>query len=111
MKLDEYAISAGILHDTVEDTDATKEELQTLFGDQVAEIVDGVTKLNIPFNTAFEKQAENFRRMLVAMAKDIRVILVKLADRLHNMQHARPYAGAQAGADRERDAGDLCAAG
>ena len=86
MKLDEYAISAGILHDTVEDTDATKEELQALFGDQVAEIVDGVTKLNIPFNTAFEKQAENFRRMLVAMAKDIRVILVKLADRLHNMQ-------------------------
>ncbi|MEO1335303.1 MAG: bifunctional (p)ppGpp synthetase/guanosine-3',5'-bis(diphosphate) 3'-pyrophosphohydrolase, partial [Myxococcota bacterium] len=86
MKLDEYAISAGILHDTVEDTDATKEELQTLFGDQVADIVDGVTKLNIPFNTAFEKQAENFRRMLVAMAKDIRVILVKLADRLHNMR-------------------------
>ena len=86
MKLDEYAISAGILHDTVEDTDATKEELQALFGDQVAEIVDGVTKLNIRFNTAFEKQAENFRRMLVAMAKDIRVILVKLADRLHNMQ-------------------------
>ncbi len=86
MKLDEYAISAGILHDTVEDTHATKEELQALFGDQVADIVDGVTKLNIPFNTAFEKQAENFRRMLVAMAKDIRVILVKLADRLHNMQ-------------------------
>ncbi len=94
MKLDEYAISAGILHDTVEDTDATKEELQALFGDQVADIVDGVTKLNIPFNTAFEKQAENFRRMLVAMAKDIRVILVKLADRLHNMQtldHMAPH--------------------
>ena len=93
MKLDEYAISAGILHDTVEDTHATKEELQSLFGDQVAEIVDGVTKLNIPFNTAFEKQAENFRRMLVAMAKDIRVILVKLADRLHNMRtldHMKP---------------------
>ncbi len=86
MKLDEYAICAGILHDTVEDTKATKEELETLFGTEVAEIVDGVTKLNIPFNTAFEKQAENFRRMLVAMAKDIRVILVKLADRLHNMR-------------------------
>ena len=93
MKLDEYAISAGILHDTVEDTKATKDDLQSLFGDQVAEIVDGVTKLNIPFNTAFEKQAENFRRMLVAMAKDIRVILVKLADRLHNMrtlEHMKP---------------------
>ena len=93
MKLDEYAISAGILHDTVEDTHATTEEIEQLFGKQVAEIVDGVTKLNIPFNTAFEKQAENFRRMLVAMAKDIRVILVKLADRLHNMRtldHMRP---------------------
>lgn len=86
MRLDEHAICAGILHDTVEDTDATTEEIAELFGQQVADIVDGVTKLNIPFNTQFEKQAENFRRMLVAMAKDIRVILVKLADRLHNMR-------------------------
>lgn len=93
MKLDEFAISAGILHDTVEDTEATTEELEELFGQDVADIVNGVTKLNIPFNTTFEKQAENFRRMLVAMAKDIRVILVKLADRLHNMrtlEHMRP---------------------
>lgn len=93
MKLDEYAICAGILHDTVEDTEATVEEIEQLFGRQVAEIVDGVTKLNIPFNNNFEKQAENFRRMLVAMAKDIRVILVKLADRLHNMmtlEHMKP---------------------
>ena len=92
MRLDEHAICAGILHDTVEDTDATTEEIAKLFGQEVADIVDGVTKLNIPFNTQFEKQAENFRRMLVAMAKDIRVILVKLADRLHNMrtlQHMR----------------------
>ncbi len=86
MGLDEYAICAGILHDTVEDTDATTEQIADQFGQQVADIVDGVTKLNIPFNTQFEKQAENFRRMLVAMAKDIRVILVKLADRLHNMR-------------------------
>ncbi|MBX2813384.1 MAG: bifunctional (p)ppGpp synthetase/guanosine-3',5'-bis(diphosphate) 3'-pyrophosphohydrolase [Myxococcales bacterium] len=93
MRLDEHAICAGILHDTVEDTDTTCEDIEKEFGRQVAEIVDGVTKLNIPFNTQFEKQAENFRRMLVAMAKDIRVILVKLADRLHNMQtlqHMRP---------------------
>ena len=86
MKLDEFAICAGILHDTVEDTEATVEEIEQLFGRQVAEIVDGVTKLNIPFNNNFEKQAENFRKMMVAMAKDIRVILVKLADRLHNMK-------------------------
>jgi GTP pyrophosphokinase len=94
MKLDEYAICAGILHDTVEDTVATTEELEQLFGAQVAEIVDGVTKLStIPYTTSYEKDAENFRRMLVAMAKDIRVILVKLADRLHNMrtlEHMKP---------------------
>jgi GTP pyrophosphokinase len=92
MRLDEYAISAGILHDTVEDTDVTVDDIAKQFGGDVAEIVEGVTKLNIRFNSSFEKQAENFRRMLVAMAKDIRVILVKLADRLHNMrtlQHMR----------------------
>jgi GTP diphosphokinase / guanosine-3',5'-bis(diphosphate) 3'-diphosphatase len=86
MRLDEHAICAGMLHDTVEDTETTVRDIEDLFGKQVADIVDGVTKLNIKFNTAFEKQAENFRRMLVAMAKDIRVILVKLADRLHNMR-------------------------
>ncbi len=93
MRLDEHAICAGILHDTIEDTPTTQEELEEHFGKQVADIVHGVTKLNIPFNTAFEKQAENFRRMLVAMAQDIRVILVKLADRLHNMrtlEHMKP---------------------
>jgi len=94
MRLDEHAICAGILHDTIEDTETTQEELEEHFGKQVAEIVHGVTKLNISFNTAFEKQAENFRRMLVAMAQDIRVILVKLADRLHNMrtlEHMKPH--------------------
>ncbi|MBI2377878.1 MAG: bifunctional (p)ppGpp synthetase/guanosine-3',5'-bis(diphosphate) 3'-pyrophosphohydrolase [Deltaproteobacteria bacterium] len=94
MKMDEYAISAGILHDTIEDTLATVEELKALFGEEVAEIVEGVTKLsNMPYSTSHERAAENFRKMVVAMTKDIRVILVKLADRLHNMrtlEHMKP---------------------
>jgi GTP pyrophosphokinase len=94
MKLDEHTLCAGMLHDTIEDTLATAEDLKQLFGNEVAEIVEGVTKLStIPYSTSHEKAAENFRRMVVAMAKDIRVILVKLADRLHNMQtldHMKP---------------------
>ncbi len=94
MHLDEFTLCAGILHDTIEDTVATEEDLRSLFGDQVAEIVAGVTKLsNMPHANSHEKTAENFRRMVVAMAKDIRVILVKLADRLHNMktlEHMKP---------------------
>ncbi len=87
LRLDEYALAAGILHDTVEDTVATVEELRELFGPEVAAIVEGVTKLStMPYATSHERAAENFRRMVVAMAKDLRVILVKLADRLHNMR-------------------------
>ncbi len=87
LKLDEASICTGLLHDTVEDTDATTEELATIFGTDVSLLVDGVTKLaQIEFSTREEKMAENFRKMLVAMAKDIRVLLVKLADRLHNMR-------------------------
>lgn len=94
LKLDEASIVAGILHDTIEDTLATKEEIAQLFGSEVAEIVDGVTKLGqyaTPLGRPKEerdelKQAENFRKMLVAMSRDIRVIIVKLADRLHNMR-------------------------
>ncbi|HEY1100923.1 MAG TPA: HD domain-containing protein, partial [Myxococcota bacterium] len=94
LKLDDASICAGLLHDTVEDTLATVESVQELFGKDIADIVDGVTKLGmVKFNTAEEKLAENFRKMLVAMSRDIRVLLVKLADRLHNMrtlEHMKP---------------------
>jgi GTP pyrophosphokinase len=87
LKLDEASVVTGLLHDTVEDTLATLADIEQLFGAEVAQLVDGVTKLSqIRFDTDEHKQAENFRKMLVAMAKDIRVILVKLADRLHNMR-------------------------
>jgi len=87
LHLDLDSILTGILHDTVEDTDTTLEEIAKRFGKPVAELVDGVTKISrITFRTSEEKQAENFRKMVVAMAKDLRVILVKLADRTHNMR-------------------------
>jgi len=87
LKLDVTAIMAGLLHDTLEDTVATREELHTHFGGAVAHLVEGVTKIGqIPFRTYEEKQAENFRKMLLSMADDIRVVFIKLADRLHNMR-------------------------
>src|SRR5215468_9758289 len=87
MRLDVPSVATGLLHDTVEDTLATLEEIQTRFGTEVAELVDGVTKIGrIDFRSREEKQAENFRKMLLAMARDIRVILIKLADRTHNMR-------------------------
>jgi GTP pyrophosphokinase len=87
LRLDTPSICAGLLHDCVEDTSATVEELASSFGTEIAFLVDGVTKLGkISWNTREEKQAENFRKMLLAMARDIRVILVKLCDRLDNMR-------------------------
>ena len=87
LRMDVPTIITGLLHDTLEDTLSTEAELRQLFGDEVTEMVDGVTKIGkITFKTSEERQAENFRKMLLAMARDIRVILVKLADRLHNMR-------------------------
>ncbi len=87
LRLDAASVATGLLHDTVEDTLTTVEELAAAFGDEVASLVDGVTKLSqMNFSSREEKQAENFRKMLLAMSKDIRVILVKLADRAHNMR-------------------------
>src|ERR1041385_2658807 len=87
LKLDVPSIVGGLLHDTVEDTLATLDEIKNLFGPEIAGLVDGVTKLSqVNFTSQEQKQAENFRKMIVAMAKDIRVILIKLADRTHNMR-------------------------
>ena len=87
MKLDVVAVAAGLLHDIVEDTQTPIERIRDLFGADVAHVVEGVTKLGaISFSSSEERQAENFRKMLLAMVDDIRVILVKLADRLHNMR-------------------------
>lgn len=85
--IDEASIITGLLHDTVEDTDVTLEDVRENFGDDIAELVDGVTKISqMKFRNTHHKQGENIRKMIVAMGKDIRVILVKLSDRLHNMR-------------------------
>ncbi len=87
LRMDDVTVAAGLLHDTIEDTLATPEELRRLFGEEVAFVVEGLTKIaKIEFTSARERQAENFRKMLIAMSKDIRILLIKLADRLHNMR-------------------------
>jgi GTP pyrophosphokinase len=89
-RLDDATIATALLHDTIEDTKGTYTEVAELFGTDVAELVDGVTKLtNLELSSRESKQAENFRKLLMAMSKDLRVILVKLADRLHNMRTIR----------------------
>ncbi len=87
LRMDDVTIASALLHDTLEDTLTTREEIQRLFGEKVAFIVDGLTKIaRIEFTSARERQAENFRKMLIAMSTDIRILLIKLADRLHNMR-------------------------
>ncbi|MCD4716815.1 MAG: HD domain-containing protein, partial [Desulfobacterales bacterium] len=87
MKMDVVCIVAGLLHDTLEDTDAQLDEIARLFGEETANIVDGVTKISkMKFSSREQRQAENVRKMILAMSTDIRVILVKLADRMHNMR-------------------------
>ena len=89
-RLDDATIITALLHDTIEDTRSTYSEVTELFGEEIAELVDGVTKLtNLQLSNAASKQAENFRKLFMAMSKDLRVILVKLADRLHNMRTIR----------------------
>lgn len=87
MKMDPNVVATGLLHDTVEDTHASLEKIEETFGEEIAELVDGLTKLSrLKFESKEDREAENFRKMIVAMAKDIRIIIIKLADRLHNMR-------------------------
>ena len=87
MHMDHQSLMAAMLHDVIEDTGITKTAIKSQFGNSVADLVDGVSKLNkIKFSSRAEAQAENFQKMAMAMAKDLRVILVKIADRLHNMR-------------------------
>ena len=87
LKMDEVSVAAALLHDTIEDTMTTAQEILDAFGEEVYQLVDGLTKISqIEFASKEEKQAENFRKMILAMSKDIRVILIKLADRAHNIK-------------------------
>jgi len=87
LKMDEQTIAAGLLHDTIEDTLLTAEELREFFDDEIYHLVEGVTKISqIQFSSKEESQAENYRKMILAMSEDIRVVLIKLADRAHNIK-------------------------
>jgi guanosine-3',5'-bis(diphosphate) 3'-pyrophosphohydrolase len=103
LHLDSATLAAALLHDVVEDTEVSVEEVKAQFGDEVALLVDGVTKLShLTFRTVEEEQAENIRKMIIAMAKDVRVILIKLADRLHNMRTLR-YLGKEKQLDKAKE--------
>ena len=103
LHLDEQTIAAALLHDVIEDTGSELEEIRTEFGDEIAQLVEGVTKLTrISFQSREQAEAENYRKMIVAMAQDVRVILIKLADRLHNMRTIE-YLGRQKQAQKARE--------
>ena len=87
LQIDHITLMAALMHDVVEDTSYTKEDLEKMFGSEVAFLVDGVTKLNqFQYETKEDRQMENYRKMILAMAKDVRVVVIKLGDRLHNMR-------------------------
>ena len=105
LKLDDATIAAALLHDTIEDTAATRAEIDEMFGHDIGALVEGLTKLKkLDLVTKEAKQAENLRKLLLAIADDVRVLLVKLADRLHNMRTLRFHAagGARAASPRRR---------
>jgi guanosine-3',5'-bis(diphosphate) 3'-pyrophosphohydrolase len=109
LQLDEATLAAALLHDTVEDTDASLEDIRAEFGDEIAHLVDGVTKLTrVQFQSREQAEAENYRKLIVAMAEDVRVILIKLADRLHNLR-AIEYLGKQKQVQKARETLDVYA--
>ena len=111
LKLDDATIVAALLHDTIEDTEATRAEIDQMFGPEIGALVEGLTKLKrLDLVSREAKQAENLRKLLLAIADDVRVLLVKLADRLHNMRTLRFHAAGQAPPHRRGDARHLCAA-
>ena len=87
LQLDTVTVASGLIHDIVEDTNVSVAEIDSIFGSEIAQIVDGLTKIgHLPLNSSQERQVENYRKLLLSIAKDARVILIKLADRLHNMR-------------------------
>ncbi|HEX2496785.1 MAG TPA: HD domain-containing protein, partial [Gaiellaceae bacterium] len=104
LQLDDETIAAALLHDVVEDTDVSLEDVKAEFGDEIAQLVDGVTKLTrVSFQSREQAQAENYRKMVLAMAEDLRVIFIKLADRLHNLRTIE-YLGKQKQVQKSREA-------
>src|SRR5256886_16433681 len=103
LRLDEQTLAAALLHDVVEDTETELDEVRSEFGDEIAKLVDGVTKLTrVQFQSREQAEAENYRKMIVAMAEDERVILIKLADRLHNLRQIE-YLGKQKQLQKARE--------